>query len=154
MDILSYILSKKNNGSNTGGSGGSGEITYESAFAKLLPNGVYEEDDIGTNVIDVLSGAGSNVSVSLYDVNNQNVLSTDTIRAGRFFILNIAMNIETMEIKIDLYGQNGGAGVSLETTSSNLIANNYVNQFSCVSITDITATSGKFVPLGGIVYAS
>ena len=106
MDILSYILSKKNNGSSTGGSS---EITHEQAFCKLLPNESYNPADMaGLTAPDPETGATVG-EIKLYytDVSNEMGREVSKISAGTRFIFIMKQNITTMETSVYIYGNSG-----------------------------------------------
>ena len=151
MDILSYILSKKNNGSNTGGgTGGSGEITHESAYAKLLPKGTFRELDFAEVIPLYIEEFGATLGdVKLYYTNDSSHLGNEVskISAGSLIIMVLKMNMATMEINISMYGNNG---IGLEYNPSNFFENGYyVNVAICVATTDFTPTSGKYISISG-----
>ena len=158
MDILSYILSKKNNGSNTG-SGGSGEITNEQALNKLLPPLAYNEQDWGELVNLLISNGVSSSDIKLYKLYDQNAESTTTITAGSIFLKKINMNISTNAVSVSLYSlrasHNKTEPGTLETTLANMGmggSNIYIQHTICIAVTDITSNSGKYIELCAISY--
>ena len=156
MDILSYILSKKNNGSNTGSGG---EITYEQALNKLLPPLAYNEQDWGEFVNGLISNGFSSSNIKLYKLYDQNAESTTTITAGSIFLKKMNANISTNAVSFSLYSlrasHNKTEPGALDTTSANMgmvDSNIYIQHTICIAVTDITSNSGKYIALCSINY--
>ena len=156
MDILSYILSKKNNGSNTGSGG---EITNEQALNKLLPPLAYNEQDWGEFVNKLISNGFSPSNIKLYKLYDQSAESTTTITAGSIFLKKMNWNMSTNALSFSLYSlrasHNKTEPGTLETTSANMgmgDSNIYIQHTICIAVTDITSNSGKYIELCAINY--